>query len=89
MRMATSSKRPEKNEEESATSPALAVEDDCVLDFCLERDSNDSGYCKTNEVFSVLINGEPGWLSHKRTYAINDSFPVKSLSTSMRNGVQL
>ena len=63
MRMATSSKRPEKNEEESATLPALMVEGDCVLDFYLERDSYDSGYCKTNEFFPVLINGEPGWLS--------------------------
>ena len=89
MRMATSSKRPEKNEEESATLPTLTVEGDCVLDFCLERDSYDSGYCKTNEVFSVPINGEPGWLSHKRTYAINDPFPVKSFPTSMHNGVQL
>ena len=87
--MATSSKRPEKNDEESATLPALTVEDDCVLHSCLERDSYDSGYCKTNEVFSVLINDELGWLSHKRTYAVNDPFPVKSLSTSMRNGVQL
>ena len=34
----------------------------------------DSGYCNTNEVFSVLINGGPGWLGHKRTYAINDPF---------------
>ena len=57
---------PEKNEEESATLPALTVEGDCVLHFCLERDSYDSGYCKTNEFFSVLINGEPGWLCHKR-----------------------
>ena len=28
----------------------------------------------TNELFSVLINDEPGWLCHKRTYAINDPF---------------
>ena len=74
MRMATSSKRPEKNEEESATLPALTVVGDCVLDFYLERESYDSGYCKTNEFFPVLINGEPGWLCHKRTYAINDPF---------------
>ena len=86
MRIATSSKRPEKNEEESATLPALTVEGDCVLDFCLERDSYDSGYCRTNEFFPVLINGEPGWqmnLCNKRP------FPVKSFSTSMRNGVTL
>ena len=74
MRMAACSKRSEKNEEESATLPALTVQGDCVLDFCLERDSYYSGYCKTNEVFSVPINGEPGWLCHKRTYAINDPF---------------
>ena len=28
----------------------------------------------SNEVFSVLINGGPRWLCHKRTYAINDPF---------------
>ena len=33
---------------------ALAVEGDCVLDFCLERDSYDSGHSKTTKVFSVL-----------------------------------
>ena len=43
MRMADRSKRPEKNEEEGATLPALMVEGDCVLDFCLERESYDSG----------------------------------------------
>ena len=43
MRMAARSKRPEKNEEESVTLPALMVEGDCVLDFCLERESYDSG----------------------------------------------
>ena len=43
MRMAARSKRSEKNEEESATLPALMVEGDCVLDFCLERESYDSG----------------------------------------------
>ena len=43
VRMAARSKRPEKNEEESATLPALMVEGDCVLDFCLERESFDSG----------------------------------------------
>ena len=40
MRMADRSKRPEKNVEEGA---ALMVEGDCVLDFCLERESYDSG----------------------------------------------
>ena len=43
VRMAACSKRPKKNEEESATLPALMVEGDCVLDFCLERESYDSG----------------------------------------------
>ena len=37
MRMADRSKRPEKNEEEGATLPALMVEGDCVLDFCLDN----------------------------------------------------
>ena len=59
MRMAACSKQSEKNEEESATLPALTVQGDCVLDFCLERDSYDSGYCKTNEVFSVPIMASP------------------------------
>ena len=47
MCMAVSNKRPEEDEEESATLAALTVEDDCVLDFCLEQDSYDSRYCKT------------------------------------------
>ena len=52
MSMAANSMRPEKNEEESATLAALTVDGDCLLDLYLERDSNDSGYCKTNKVFS-------------------------------------
>ena len=31
---------------------------------------------KTNGVFSVIIDGGPGWLGHKRTYAINDFFQL-------------
>ena len=65
MRMATSSKRPEKNEEESATLPALTVDSDCVPDFYLERDSYDSGYCKTT-VF-VLITA-PNKIIQDTTY---------------------
>ena len=68
MRMAASSKQTEENEEESVTLATLTVEGDCVLD------PYDSRYCKANEVVSVLINGGPGWLGHKRTYAINDPF---------------
>ena len=60
MRMAARSKRPEKNKKESATLTGLTVEGDCVLDFCLERDSYDSEYSKTNVVFLVPINGGPG-----------------------------
>ena len=30
------------------------------LDFCLERDPNDSGHSKTNKVFSEPIDGGPG-----------------------------
>ena len=48
MHMLARSKRLEEDEEESATSTALMMEGNCVFDFCLERDSNDSGYCKTN-----------------------------------------
>ena len=56
---------PEENEEESAALAALTVDGDCLLDFYLKRDSYDSGHCKTNKVFSVLIDGKPGWLGHK------------------------
>ena len=72
--MAAYSKRPEENEEESVTLAALTVEGDCVLDFYLEWDSYNVGYCKTNEIFSVLIDGGPGWLCRKLTYAISDPF---------------
>ena len=44
MHMSACSKRAEEYEEESATLVALAVEGDCVLDFCLERDSYDSAW---------------------------------------------
>ena len=47
------SKRPEENEEESVTLAALMAEGYCVLDFYLERNSYDNGYCRNNEVFSV------------------------------------
>ena len=57
MRMSACSKLAEENEEGSMTLVDLAGEGHCVLDFCLERDSYDSGYSKTNEVFSVLIDG--------------------------------
>ena len=71
---------------ESATLAALAL---------------DSRYYKTNEVFSVLIDGGPRWLGHKHTYAINDPFqyehaqwgaPTNALmivvSWSVRQGVK-
>ena len=67
VRMAARSKRPEQSDEESATLAALTVEGDCVYDFCLERESYNSGHSKTNEVFSVLIDGGLGWL-YKCTY---------------------
>ena len=54
MHISARSKRAEENEEEIVTLVALAVEGDCVLDFCLERDSYDSRHSKTNDVFSVL-----------------------------------
>ena len=74
--MSAHSKRPEENEEESVTSTALMVEGDCVLDFYVEGVSYDSRHCNTNKVFSVLIDGGPGWLGHKRTYAIKD--PIRT-----------
>ena len=55
--MSARSKRAEENKEGSATLVALAGEGDYVLDFCLERDSYDSGHSKTNKVVSVLIDG--------------------------------
>ena len=59
MHRSASSKRAKENKEESATLAALTVEGDHVLDFCLERDSYNSGHSKTNEFFSVLIDGRP------------------------------
>ena len=56
------------------TLAALTLECDCVLDFCLEQDFYDSGYCKTNAVLSVLIDGVSGWPGHKR---IDSPFLVK------------
>ena len=47
MRMAARSKRSEENEEESVT---LAEEDNSVLDFCLKRDSYDSGLSFTPSI---------------------------------------
>ena len=75
--MSARSKTAKKNEEESLTLTVLTMEGDCILDFCLEQDPYDSGYSKTNEVFSVRIDGGPGWLGHKQTYAINDPFQLK------------
>ena len=62
--MSDDSKRPKENKEDSVTLTALTVEGDCILDFCLKWDFYDSGYCETNEVFSVLIVGGPRWLCH-------------------------
>ena len=74
MRMVARSKQPEVNEKESETLPALTVQGDYVLDFCLERDSYDSRYCKTSEFSSVLIDGRRRWFGQKQTYAINNPF---------------
>ena len=70
MHMSALSKRPEYSKEESVTLVALTVEGNYVIDFCLERDSYDSGQ---SEVFSTLLDGRP---HHKRTYAINDPFQL-------------
>ena len=53
--MSARSKTAKKNEEESLTLTVLTMEGDCILDFCLEQDSYDSGYSKTNEVFSFAV----------------------------------
>ena len=79
MHISPCSKRTEENKEESSTLVALMAEGDCVLDFCFEQDTYDSKYSKTNEVFSVLIDGAPGWLGHKQTSAINDPFQLNWL----------
>ena len=52
---------------------AFMVEGNCVLDFCLDVDSYDSGYSKTNEVLSVPIDGGHGCLDHKRPFPANPS----------------
>ena len=52
MHMSACSNLAEKNEEDSATLVALAEEGRCVIHFCLERNSYDSGLSKTNEVIS-------------------------------------
>ena len=41
----------------SVTLIALTMDGDCVLDFCLQRDSYDSSYSITNKTFSALIDG--------------------------------
>ena len=69
--MATSSKRPEKNGEESATLPALTVEDDGVLHFCLERDSYDSGYCKTIKLGFLSADQWRVWMVQSQTNLCN------------------
>ena len=38
----------------------VGIGGDCVLDFCLEQDSYDSGYCKTDEVSQCLLTVDPG-----------------------------
>ena len=53
--MPASSKRAKEIKEDSATLVALIVECDCVLDFCLEQDSYNSGLSKTNKVFYNLM----------------------------------
>ena len=50
------SKRPEEDEEESATSAALTVESDCTLTSTWSETPT-IVYYNTYEVFSVLIDG--------------------------------
>ena len=45
-------------------------------------------YSKTaNEAFSVLIDGVPGWLSHKQTFAFNNLW--SSSICALNNGMHL
>ena len=76
MRMSTRGKRSEYNEEESATLAGFTVEGEYVIDFCLERDSYNSGHSKTNVFFSELIDGRPRWCSHKQTNTIINYFQL-------------
>ena len=69
----------------------IVSEGDCTLDLCLEWDSYDSGYCKTNRFLSALINGRPaeGSICHKRTYAMNDSFKLNRSLRAVQYSVAL
>ena len=58
--MTAHSERPNSNEEESSSLTALMEDGYYVLDSCSERDFDDHGCSKTNELFLVVIDGWAG-----------------------------
>ena len=60
MEVTAPTKRTKSNEEESLILTALTVDGDYVSDSCLERDFDDHGCSKVNEVFLVAIDGWVG-----------------------------
>ena len=60
MEVTAPTKLTKSNKEESSTLTALAVDGDYVLDSCSERDFNDHGCSKVNEVFLAAIDGWAG-----------------------------
>ena len=50
MKMTVHSERPNSNEEDSSSLTALTEDGDYVLDSCSERDFDDRGCSKTNEL---------------------------------------
>ena len=88
MCMAARSNRPEENEEESATLAAMTAEGDCVLTSAWSGTSTIVDTAKTIKGFSVLIDGGPRSMALSQTNLCNKQpFPVKSVCTSMCNGV--
>ena len=57
MEVTAPAERTKSNEEDRSTLTASTVDGDYVLDFCLERDFDDRGCSKINEVFLVAIDG--------------------------------
>ena len=60
MEVTTPTERTKSNEEESSCLTASTVDGDYVLDSCSERDFDDHGCSKTNELFLVVIDGWAG-----------------------------
>ena len=52
--------QPKSNKVENSSLTALTEDGDYVLDSCSERDFDDHGCSKTNELFLVVIDGWAG-----------------------------